>query len=52
MSFYDVVAPTGAAAHHVVEAHFLILSTDRICAFLDTVIVVTVGPALVQGTRG
>ena len=52
LSFRDVVAPIGAAAHHVGEGRFLIMSTGRVCAFFATVISVTVGPAVLQGTRG
>ena len=51
MSFSDVVVPIGAAANHVGEGHFLIVSTRRICAFFATVIAVAVGPAVLQGAR-
>ena len=52
LSFSDVVAPIGAATHSVGEVRFLIMSTDRICAFLATVIEVTVGPAVLWGAWG
>ena len=52
LSFYDVVAPMGAAAHHVGEGRFIIMSTGRICEFFATVIAVTVGLALLPGAQG
>ena len=52
LSFIYVVAPIGAAAHHVVEGLFLLMSTGRICEFFATVIAVTVGPAVLRGARG
>ena len=52
LSFSDIVAPIGAAAHHVVEGSFLLVYTIRICAFFATVIAVTVGPAVLRGERG
>ena len=52
LSFSDAVAAIGAAANHVGEGHFLIVSNIRICAFFATVIAVTVGPAVLWGERG
>ena len=52
LSFCDVAAPMGAAAHHVGEGRFLHVSTGRICAFFATVIAVTVGPEILWGERG
>ena len=52
LSFSDVVAPIGAAANHVGEGRFLLVSTSRICALFATVIAVTVGPAVLWGARG
>ena len=54
LSFSDIVAPVGAAAHHVGEGRFLLVSTSRICAFFATLIAVTVGPAVlwVRGADG
>ena len=52
LSFSDVVAPIGAANHHVGEGQFLLVSTIRICALFATVIAVTVGPAVLQGVWG
>ena len=51
LSFSDVVAPIGAAAHHVEEGRFLLMSTGSICAFFDTVIAFTMGPALLWGAQ-
>ena len=42
----------GAAAHHVVEGQFLLMSTGRICSFFATVIAVTVVPAVLRGAQG
>ena len=50
--FCDVVARMGDAAHHVGERRFLIMSTVRICAFFATVIVVTMGPAVLWSAQG
>ena len=52
LSFCDVLAPIGAAAHHVGEGRFPLMSTDRICAFFATMIAVTVVPAVLWGARG
>ena len=52
LSFGDVVAPIGAAAHHVGEGRFLLESNSRICAFFSTVIAFTVGPAVIRGAWG
>ena len=52
LSFSDVVAPIGAAAHHVGEVHLLLISTGRICTCFATVIAVTVGPAVLRGAQG
>ena len=52
MSFSDVLAPIGAAANHVGEGLFLLVSTDRICALLATVITVTMGPEVLRGSQG
>ena len=52
LSFSDVVAPIGAATHSVGEGRFLIMSTDRICAFFATVIEVTVFPSVLWVARG
>ena len=52
LSFCDVVAPMGAAAHHVGEGQLLIMSIGRVCAFVATMIEVTVGPSVLRGARG
>ena len=52
LSFSDVVAPIGAAAHHVEGGSFLLVSTRRIFVFFAAVITVTVGPEVLWGTRG
>ena len=41
-----------AAAHHVGEGRFLLMSTDRICAFFATMISVDVVSAVLWGARG
>ena len=43
LSFCDVVATIGAAAHHVGEGRFLLMSTGRICEFFANTIAVDVG---------
>ena len=40
-----------AAAHHVGEGRFLLMSTGRICAFFATMTAVTVGPELLLGAQ-
>ena len=52
LSFGDVVAPIGAAAHHVGEGRFLLVSISRVCSFFAAVSVDTVGPAVLWGTDG
>ena len=52
LSFGDVVAPIGAATHHLGEGRLLLVSTSKICAFFATVIVVTVDLAVLWGARG
>ena len=52
LSFCDVVAPMGAAAHHVGEGRFLLMSTGRIYAFFATMIAVTVVPSVLWGAWG
>ena len=52
LSFGDVVSPMGAAAHHVGEIRFLLVSISRVCAFFTAVSTVTVGPAVLWGTQG
>ena len=42
----------GAAAHHVGEGQFLLMSTGRICAFFATMIEVAVGPEVLRGAWG
>ena len=44
LSFGDVVAPIGAAAHHVCKGRLLLVSVSRVCAFLAAVSAVNVGP--------
>ena len=52
LSFGDVVAPIGAAAHHVCEWRLLSVSVRRVCEFLATVFMVTVGPAIILSEQG
>ena len=52
LSFGDVVAPIGAAAHHVDEGRFRIVSISRVCTFFSVVSTVTVGPAVLRDGRG
>ena len=52
LSFSYVIVPIVAAAHHVEERRFLLVSTSRICAFFVTVVAVTVAPAVLWGARG
>ena len=52
LSFSDVVGPIGAAAHHVGEGRFLLVSSSGICAFFAIVIAVTVGPSVLWGAWG
>ena len=42
----------GAAAHHVGEVLFLLMSTGRIYAFFATMITFGVGPEVLRGARG
>ena len=51
LSFCGAVAPMGAAAHHVGEVCFLLKSIGRVCAFVVTMIAVTVGPAVLRGAQ-
>ena len=52
LSFSDVVSPLGDDTHHVGEGRLLLVSTSRICALFDTMILVTVGQAVLRGVRG
>ena len=52
LSFSDVVAPIGAAAHHVGEGRFLLVSIRRVCEFFAAVSAVAVGPAVIWGGWG
>ena len=52
LSSGDVVAPIGAAAHHVCEVRLLLVSIRRVCTLLDAVLAVTMGPAVLWGGRG
>ena len=52
LSFGDVVAPIGAAAHHVGEGRFLLVSISRVCAFFAALSAVTVGPVVLRGIDG
>ena len=50
--FGDVVAPIGAASHHVGEIRFLLVSISRVCALFSAVYAVTVGPEVLWGAQG
>ena len=52
ISFSDVVALIGAAAHHVDEGRFRLVSISRVCTFFADVSTGTVGPALLRDGRG
>ena len=42
----------GAAAHHMGEGRFFLVSTGRICAFFATMIAVAVGPSVLRSAWG
>ena len=46
LSFGYVVAPIGAAAHHVCKVRLLLVSVSKVCAFFAAMLAVTVGPAV------
>ena len=52
LSVCDVVAPMGAAAHNLGEGRLLLMTIGRVCAFVATMIEVTVGPSVLWGARG
>ena len=52
LSFCDIVAPMGAPDNHVGEGSLLLMYIGRVCAFVATMIAVTVGPEVLQGARG
>ena len=49
LSFGNAVTPIGAAAHHVGEERFLLVSISRVCALFAAVSAFTVGPAVLWG---
>ena len=52
LSSVDVVAPIGAAAHHICKGRLLLVSIIRVCAFFAAVSAVTVGPEVLWVGRG
>ena len=52
MSFGDVVAPVGGAAHNVRKGRIILVSVGRVYEFLDAVSTVTVGPAVLWSGQG
>ena len=52
LSFSDVVAPIGSAAHNVCKGRLLIVSVRMVCVFLAAMYAVTVDLAVLWSGQG